>query len=92
MSDTVFKFMRYLICGSSCGATLVGKLKSDISEQTCALLVIDLSSPILHVTAKSVKQTDPPTIAISELFSGGPYPVGQEVMHPDVDGYEIHSS
>ncbi|XP_041460516.1 methionine aminopeptidase 2-like [Lytechinus variegatus] len=36
--------------------------------------------------AKSNKQTDPPTVPISELFSGGPYPVGQEVVHPDVDG------
>ena len=32
------------------------------------------------------KQTDPPTIPISELYPDGNFPVGEEVEYPDVDG------
>ena len=38
-------------------------------------------------TAEGKQQTVPPSIPISELFSGGPYPVGEECEYPpDKDG------
>ncbi|XP_072181562.1 methionine aminopeptidase 2-like isoform X2 [Diadema setosum] len=36
--------------------------------------------------AKGVQQTSPPTIPISQVFANGPYPLGEELIHPTVDG------
>ncbi|XP_071810183.1 methionine aminopeptidase 2-like isoform X1 [Asterias amurensis] len=40
----------------------------------------------LGKSGASKKQTDPPTVPISELFPEGVYPEGQVVEHPEVNG------